>query len=91
MDKFTLVIGRDRDFHLDVHASSSQVKTCRLGQDFEVVDDGPAGQNWLSRAGLTTGGGLLVRPDQHILMVLNAHTTADDLHKVLRRHLWGEQ
>ncbi|KIW23324.1 uncharacterized protein PV07_11532 [Cladophialophora immunda] len=56
LDKFTLV-GR-----LDVPG----VKTCRLGRDFEVI--GEAGQKWLAAAGLDVGGGLLVRPDQHILM-----------------------
>jgi hypothetical protein len=87
IDKFTLIVGRDRD--LDVHISSI-VKTCRLGRDFEAVD-GPAGQSWLSGAGLTGGGGLLVRPDYHILMVLDAQTTVKEVRQALKQHLWGGQ
>jgi hypothetical protein len=63
------------------------VKTCVLGKDFNVV--GEAGQQWLKGAGLQDGGGLLVRPDQHILMLLTADTTVEDVESCLRRHLQG--
>ena len=75
-DKFTLI------GHLDV----PNVKTCRLGSDFELVE-GEAGRQWLKDAGLEHGGGLLVRPDQHILMVLRADTTVGDVEMCLHRHL----
>jgi hypothetical protein len=61
------------------------VKTFRLGQDFEV--DGPEGHWWLSRAGLLSGGGVLVRPDQHILMILTADTTVKAVQKAIKEHL----
>lgn len=62
------------------------VKTVRAHVDYEVI--GPEGQEWLAGAGLTSrGGGLLVRPDQHILMVLDAETTVEDVQRVLQRHL----
>lgn len=61
------------------------VKTCRAGKDFMVI--GQAGEDWLSRAGLKSGGGLLVRPDQHILMVLDVRTTVEDVQEVLKGHL----
>lgn len=61
------------------------VKSFRLGQDFEVIQ--PEGDWWLERTGLLEGGGLLVRPDQHILMVLTAETTTQDVEKVIRGHL----
>lgn len=77
IDKFTL-LGT-----LDVPG----VKTCRLGRDFEVV--GPGAKEWLDSSGLTQGGGLLVRPDQHILMVLDADTTAGDVQMVMEKYLWG--
>jgi len=75
LDKFTLV------GDLDVPG----VKTCRPGRDFELI--GQAGEEWLSGAGLKTGGGLLVRPDQHILMVLDADSTVEEVQDVLRQHL----
>jgi hypothetical protein len=61
------------------------VKTCRPGRDFEVV--GPEGEKWLKAAGCRGGGGLLLRPDQHILMVLDASTTVLDVQRVMKQHL----
>jgi len=61
------------------------VKTVRLGQDFNVV--GPESDWWVHRMGLLSGGGAVVRPDQHILMLLAANTTVDDVQKVIKRHL----
>ncbi|KAJ9610537.1 hypothetical protein H2200_005314 [Cladophialophora chaetospira] len=74
-DKFTLI------GDLEVPG----VKTCRVGKDFEVI--GSAGQEWLQGAGLRDGGGLLVRPDQHILMVLTKDTQVEDVKQCMRRHL----
>ncbi|KIX02969.1 uncharacterized protein Z518_06519 [Rhinocladiella mackenziei CBS 650.93] len=75
LDKFTLI------GDLDVPG----VKTCRLHQDFEVI--GQAGQEWLTAAGLKDGGGLLIRPDQHILMVIRPDTTVESVQRVLNQHL----
>lgn len=74
-DKFTLI------GNLEVPG----VKTCTLGKDFEVI--GSAGKEWLKGTGLNDGGGLLIRPDQHILMVLEKDTTAEDVELRLRQHL----
>jgi hypothetical protein len=74
-DKFTLI------GNLDV----PNVKTLRLGRDFTVV--GEAGVKWVEGAGLERGGGLLIRPDQHILMVLDPDTTVEDVQDCLQRHL----
>lgn len=63
----------------------SGVKTVRLGKDFDL--DRPDGDWWLDQTGLRRGGGLLVRPDQHILMVLTADTTTQDVQKVIKEHL----
>ena len=76
IDKFTL-IGK-----LEV----PNVKTCRLGEDFEVVE-GDTGREWIKGAGLNDGGGLLVRPDQHILMVLKAETKAEEVEACLQQYL----
>ncbi len=74
-DKFTLI------GDLEVPG----VKTCRPGRDFELV--GPGGEEWLEAAGCRKGGGLLLRPDQHILMVLDASTTVQDVQRVMKQHL----
>ncbi|ETI26007.1 hypothetical protein G647_02784 [Cladophialophora carrionii CBS 160.54] len=63
------------------------IKTCVPGKDFDVV--GEAGQQWLKGAGLQVGGGLLVRPDQHILMLLDADTTVEEVEACLKQHLHG--
>ncbi|EXJ56965.1 hypothetical protein A1O7_07309 [Cladophialophora yegresii CBS 114405] len=63
------------------------VKTCVPRKDFDVV--GEAGQQWSKGAGLLDGGGLLVRPDQHILMLLDANTKVEDVELCLKQHLHG--
>ncbi|OAL33029.1 hypothetical protein AYO22_00114 [Fonsecaea multimorphosa] len=75
LDKFTLL------GELDVPG----VKTCRVGRDFEVI--GEAGQKWLAAARMDVGGGLLVRPDQHILMLLDVGTTTEEVQRRLNAHL----
>ena len=70
-DKFTLI------GNLEVPG----VKTCREGREFEVL--GEKGQEWLRGV----GHGLLVRPDQHILMVLKGDTTVEDVEQCLEQHL----
>ncbi|OCT49141.1 3-(3-hydroxy-phenyl)propionate hydroxylase [Cladophialophora carrionii] len=77
LDKFTLI------GELEV----AGVKTCVPGKDFDVV--GEAGQQWLKGAGLQDGGGLLVRPDQHILMLLDADTKVEEVESCLKQHLHG--
>jgi hypothetical protein len=74
-DKFVLI------GNLDVPG----VKTVRLGVDYEVVGDD--GKDWVQKAGVASGGGLLVRPDQHILHVLKPGTTMEDIQKVVAEHL----
>ena len=61
------------------------VNTVRLGKDFELVDED--GKQWAENAGLRSGGGLLVRPDQHILMVLGKETNVGDIEMALSAHL----
>ena len=61
------------------------VKTCRVGRDFEVVGQGA--DAWLKGAGLENGGGLLIRPDQHILLAFGPGTTVQSLQLALKTHL----
>ena len=51
-----------------------------LRSDFECVFEEQASE-WLEELGLREGeyGGVLVRPDQHILSVLNKNKTAEEL------------
>ena len=44
-------------------------------------------QLWKENVAFGLGGGLLVRPDQHILMVLGRDTTAEDVAGQLSSHL----
>lgn len=92
-DCFTLIVGSrprwtERMQHLkaSLPAQKPQIKLWAADTDFEFVfpeqlvlfEDG-------SKLGL--GGGLLVRPDQHIMMVLQDETTVDDIVEALRQHL----
>ena len=51
-----------------------------LGEDFNVVR-----QHWFSEG--LAGGGLLVRPDQHILLKVTNKTSGDDMIAALNSHL----
>ena len=57
-----------------------------LTLDFDVASN-VRGQAWIEGAGLKDGGGLLVRPDQHILLPLTAETAVEDISSALRAHL----
>ena len=74
-DKFTLI------GNIDVPG----VRNCRLGRDFEVLDS--KGNDWLEKSGLSLGGSLLIRPDQHILMVVRPGDTNEDVRKTIMAHL----
>ncbi|KAJ5086585.1 Monooxygenase FAD-binding [Penicillium alfredii] len=89
LDAFTLILG-DNDTPLVAQIAQVQ-KQCaatnirfnvwRFGKDFEVVK-----QTWFT-AELNKSGGILVRPDQHILAMLTESTTADEVITALRDHL----
>lgn len=55
-----------------------------LGVDFEIVFSSK-GEDWVQQLNLTQGsmGGVLVRPDQHILTVLDGHVSASGLASIL--------
>ena len=55
----------------------------RLGEDFDMVR-----QPWFSKY-LNTGGGLLIRPDQHILLEITEATSGDSMVAALQKHLGG--
>ncbi|CAI7607559.1 unnamed protein product [Penicillium glandicola] len=53
----------------------------RLGVDFEIV-----GQSWFANE-LVNGGGVLVRPDQHILARITAETNGAEVIAEVNKHL----
>ncbi|RVX67828.1 hypothetical protein B0A52_07756 [Exophiala mesophila] len=63
----------------------SGCKTYRHGVDFEAL--GLPGNKWLHKSGLSAGGGLLLRPDQHILMLIRPGDTVQDIQSTLNDHL----
>lgn len=92
-DAFTLIIGsldqwRERIDKVKGSYQHSRVKVNAYspGMDFHVVP-GALGDSWILGSGLATGGGLLVRPDQHILKPLTADSTAEDMLESLKLHL----
>lgn len=57
-----------------------------LSKDFEVVNtEGSA--EWSASLGLNAGGAVLVRPDQHIVALVDSHTTTDALVRLWADHL----
>lgn len=44
-------------------------------------------EEWVEKLHLKEGGGVLVRPDQHILETRMAETTSEDVHETLAGHL----
>lgn len=67
--------------------SSCRFNIYLLGVDFDLVLNAEHGQAWAKNAGIIQGGGLLVRPDQHILMPLGSGTTAAEILSALEAHL----
>lgn len=87
-DAFTLIVGA-KDHQLGIQTAQLQ-KYCeainvrlnvwRLGTDFEIVR-----QDWFS-AELNKTGGILVRPDQHILTMVSSEATGEELISALSNH-----
>lgn len=77
-------------------AETPLLSTVTYGLDFRTLPDNVAGTAFARQANLLLeqsssggdgGGGILVRPDQHILMVLDADTTAEEVVGAMRVHL----
>jgi hypothetical protein len=92
-DSFTFILGsleswdeRIRQVRSRYAQSGPKVAVYALGADFELVP-GPRADAWIDGAGLRNGGGLLVRPDQHILRQLQSETSAEEVLSSLESHL----
>ena len=84
----SLEIWRERIQQVRTHYAQSgpKIAVYALSTDFDLVP-GTRGQAWVEGAGLIGGGGLLVRPDQHIQMRLEAGTSGEEILASLKSHL----
>lgn len=88
-DAFTFFVGKD-DISLSAALKSISlghipVRNVVLGRDFSV--QGARSEGWLRRTGLSDGGALLVRPDQHILAFMAPGTSVHEVAHAVRDHL----
>lgn len=65
---------------------SAPVNVVVLGIDFEVVPS-LSSQMWLHQLMLKEGGGVVVRPDQHILYIFETETTGIEISQLIKQHL----
>ncbi|CAP94022.1 hypothetical protein E8E15_010335 [Penicillium rubens] len=86
-DSWTLILGQEQEIPhitlLQKHCNMIGVRLniWRLGVDFEIVR-----QSWFADE-LVNGGGVLIRPDQHILARVSAETNGEDLIMEVNNHL----
>lgn len=92
-DSFTIIVTssalwteRLQEVRSQYAQSGPKIALYALGADFDVIP-GPRGNAWIDGADLKAGGGLLVRPDQHIQMRLEAGTSAEAILSSLKSHL----
>lgn len=85
-DSFTLLVGGGGSAWAERFAAAreavggSVIKMCLrvAGEDFDFVDPKYA-ELFAAEAGLDAGGGLLVRPDQHLLRVVSSGDEGEDI------------
>ncbi|KAJ3533534.1 hypothetical protein NM208_g7942 [Fusarium decemcellulare] len=92
-DAFTLIVSSDdgwmsryREMRQLVDFSGSKTQLWSATQDFQFVDE-DQGNKFQLDSGLSQGGLLLVRPDQHILGCLDQRSTAEDIASLILGHL----
>ncbi|KAL4803985.1 FAD binding domain-containing protein [Aspergillus unguis] len=85
-DSFTLILGEqnqnDRFSNAEKHFNTKKIpfNVWRLGQDFSVIS-----QSWF--ASEIHHGGILVRPDHHILMKIESRTSSEEIISAVENHL----
>lgn len=92
-DGFTFLVGKREEWteRLSKLANTKTGSKLKLrlfvvGEDFDFVEDHHR-QLFEENAGLENGGGLLVRPDQHILTRLTADVSVEELEALLKKEL----
>jgi hypothetical protein len=78
-DKFTALQQRLR-------GSRINLRIFALGTDFQFANEKHEAL-FSEQGGFAAGGGLLVRPDQHILTLVSSATSAENLENDVRNHL----
>jgi hypothetical protein len=78
--------GRTQQVSSQYAQSGPQTAAFALGADFDLIP-GPRGEAWIAGVRLNEGGGLLVRPDQHIQIRLEPATSAEAILSSLESHL----
>jgi hypothetical protein len=92
-DGFALIVGPSGEW-CQCHEYAKQLlqsKNVRLDlfiaeKDFAFTEP-HKGEQWATKAGLSDGTGLLVRPDQHILMRIQLGATPEEITKSVLGHL----
>lgn len=94
-DTFTLLVGSPKNKWMErfdalqsgiLAERKVKLRLCVSGTGFEFVDEKHAAL-FDDEGGFKSGGGLLVRPDQHILAVLGPEDTAEHLEMAVRGHI----
>jgi hypothetical protein len=86
-DSWTLILGRDQptshvsEFKQHCDTIHINLNVWRLGDDFNIVK-----QVWFGDE-LVKNGGVLVRPDQHILTRVGINKTEEEIFTELKRHI----
>ncbi|KAI1842426.1 hypothetical protein JX265_010416 [Neoarthrinium moseri] len=92
-DSFTLIVGSRQNWETTFHQVAADLKDRNIriqlwasGTDFDFVFS-PHRQLFDHQAGLQSGGAVLLRPDQHILAMLEAHESSSDIEQLIYNHL----
>lgn len=92
-DAFTFIVSKSDQWDQVIGSVRLHYETCglriavlRLEDDFRLIP-GKNGDVWVNGAGLKRDGGVIVRPDQHILAPLEPGVTVEEILGVFARHL----
>lgn len=92
-DGFTFLVGKRNEWETRLRSLANTKTGSKLklqlfagDEDFDYVEDYHR-QLFEEGAGLEHGGGLIVRPDQHIMTRLPADVTVEELEALLQREL----
>ena len=96
-DGFTVITGFESE---DWKAKANEIRSiiqmgspplyfCQLGGDFTMTDNTPYSEQWVHSLRLDKGSAVVVRPDQHILCILDRGDATSALLEELNSHLVG--
>ncbi|EMC96067.1 hypothetical protein BAUCODRAFT_148901 [Baudoinia panamericana UAMH 10762] len=95
-DAFTIIASSSDDCRAAIRSAVQQLRARNVpvraiwyDEDFTVVP-GTHGQIWLATLQLSSGGAVIVRPDQHILSLLQPISSAQDIVEDILSHVGRE-